>query len=63
MDIKRLTTIDDSELDYLIEYLSLPLDIECNIIDKKYPKEIGYKVYGHIATIIEQLENCKKNKT
>lgn len=60
MDIERKTTIDDGELEYLIEYLSLVLDDECHIIDKKYPKEIGYKVYGHIKVLIEQFEKCKR---
>lgn len=44
MDIERTTTIDDGELEYLIEYLSLVLDDECHIIEKRYPEEVGYKV-------------------
>jgi len=62
MDIKRTVTIDDSELDYLIEYLSLVLDDECHIIEKRYPEGVGYKVYGHIKSLVEQLEKCKEVK-
>ena len=59
MDIERRVTVDDMEVDYIIEYLQLVLD-NPDIIDKKYPEEIGYKVVGHIMTIIEQLERGKK---
>lgn len=55
MDIERRITIDNMEVDYLIEYLELILD-NPDIIDSKYPKEEGYKVVGHIRTIIEQLQ-------
>ena len=59
MEIERRVTIADTEVDSFIEYLQLVVD-NPDIIDKKYPKEIGYKVLGHIITIIEQLEKGKK---
>ena len=59
MDIERRVTIDDMEVDYIIEYLQLVLD-NPDILDNAYPDENGYKVIGHIRTIIEQLEEGKK---
>ena len=57
MDIGRKIVIDDSEAEYICEYLQLVLDND-EFIDENYPKEEGYKVYGHIETIIEQLKKC-----
>jgi len=59
MEIERRVTIADTEVDSFIEYLQLILD-NSEIIDKAYPQEIGYKVYGHIKSIIEQLKDGKK---
>lgn len=59
MEIERRTTIADTEVCYVIEYLQLVVD-NPDIIDSKYPKEVGYKVLGHIISIIEQLEEGKK---
>ena len=53
--IDRKIVIDDFEATYIMEYLQLILDND-KIIDDKYDKEMGYKVYGHIKSIIEQLD-------
>ena len=58
MDIELRVTVDKMEVDYLIEYLQLVID-NPNIIDEKYPEQEGYKVIGHIDTLIEQLKNAK----
>lgn len=59
MDIERKTVIENGEVKYLVEYLSLILDDDCDIIDKRYPKEVGYKVYGHVKSLVEQLKKCE----
>lgn len=59
MMIETKICIDKDDAKDFAEYLQLILDNN-EIIDKNYPKEVGYKVYGHIKTFIEIFENLSK---
>ena len=52
--IEKKIVIDETDAVDIQAYLQLILDND-KIIDDNYPKEEGYKVYGHIKSIIEQL--------
>ena len=56
--IKKAIVIEKEDAVDIQAYLQLILDND-KIIDDYYPKETGYKVYGHIRTLIEQLHECE----
>lgn len=56
--IETKICIDKDDAKDFAEYLQLIID-NPDIIDKNYPKEVGYKVIGHISFFIETLEKLK----